>query len=163
MGNLSSGVYVYSVEEDSSVIRRCVVVTAAIYLFGLAACGGDDDPVSPGPTPEVHKKTVEMIGTQFNPRVVTVNYGDTVVWVHRGQIPLLNIHTTTSGDWSTNTPDGLWDSDSLDVGETFMVVFDSTGTDIPGVVTHVDTTGTIPYYCIPHVIIPMEGVVVVNP
>ena len=84
----------------------------------------------------------------FGPKHITINYGDTVVWFNADS----RIHTTTSGD--TCTPDGLWDSGDLAGGQSFTVIFGSGG---------VDTTGVIPYICVPHCFADMVGTVTVKP
>lgn len=74
--------------------------------------------------------TVEMQDDIFVPDTITITEGDTIIWVNTGN----NVHTATSG---TNcTQDGYFDSGNIQAGGTYMFEF--------------DTTGEIPYYCIPH-------------
>lgn len=72
----------------------------------------------------------------FSPSAVNCNVGDHVVWVWTG-----GSHSSTSGDSSTITPDGKWDSGlqsgaAGSGGASFN--WKSTG------------AGTFPYYCTPH-------------
>lgn len=86
--------------------------------------------------------TVEAIDNEFVPEDITVQEGDTVLWVNNGTI----IHTTTSG---TNCDaDGTWDSGNMDPGEEFMYVFNE--------------SGDYPYFCIPHCAVGMTGSVTVE-
>ncbi len=65
----------------------------------------------------------------FSPSSVTIHPGDTVRWTWGG-----NFHSSTSG--IPGAPNGIWDSGILTQGATFSHTFNS--------------TGTFPYYCIPH-------------
>lgn len=73
---------------------------------------------------------VQMIDYEFSPSSITISVGDMVTWRNNGS----EIHTSTSGD--PCTPDGIWDSDSLQPGDTFQFTFTS--------------PGDYPYFCIPH-------------
>ena len=89
---------------------------------------------------QVH--TVSMVDNEFVPADITVQEGDTVIWVNDGS----NIHTTTSG---TNcTSDGNWDSGNMETGEEFGFIF--------------STAGDYPYFCIPHCGLAMDGSVTVE-
>jgi plastocyanin len=94
------------------------------------------------------RKIVQVRNNFFSPRDVTVAVGDTVVWFNAGSAG----HTSTSG--TSCTSDGLWDSGSLSSGDSFQVIFDQ---------NHVNVTGGIPYFCIPHCTVGMVGSVTVNP
>ncbi len=85
---------------------------------------------------------VDMLNFVFAPESLTINQGDTVLWINTQ-----GIHTTTSG--VTGVPDGLWDSGTMSSGDSFAFVF--------------DTTGTFPYYCTFHWSGGMVGVIFVNP
>lgn len=86
--------------------------------------------------------TVEMVDDAFVPADITVQEGDTVLWINMGN----NVHTTTSG---TNCEeDGIWNSGNLNSGEGYGVVFSD--------------AGDYPYYCIPHCAIGMTGSVTVE-
>jgi plastocyanin len=79
----------------------------------------------------------------FVPRAVNANVGDKIVWVWAG-----SGHTSTSGDSSTVTSDGHWDSGFVfTIGAGFM--------------WRVTGGGTFLYYCSPHAP-PMAGRVIVN-
>jgi len=58
----------------------------------------------------------------FDPGVVNINIGDTVIWENKGAVP----HTTTSGNNCTS--DGKWDSGLLQPVQEFQRVFDEAGT-----------------------------------
>lgn len=88
--------------------------------------------------------TVTMVNYEFQPSTMTIMQGDTVMWVNQAS---LQQHTTTSGSNCSNS--GLWNSGLLSPGETFMYVFDS--------------TGTFPYFCIPHCALGMTGTITVDP
>lgn len=89
---------------------------------------------------QVH--TVQVVNNEFVPEDITVQEGDTVLWVNNGTIA----HTTTSG---TNCDaDGTWDSGNMDPGEEFMYVFSE--------------DGSFPYFCIPHCAVGMTGSVTVE-
>jgi plastocyanin len=65
----------------------------------------------------------------FSPSSVTIHPGDMVRWTWGA-----TFHSTTSG--IPGAPNGIWDSGILNQGATFTRTFNS--------------TGTFPYYCIPH-------------
>jgi plastocyanin len=65
----------------------------------------------------------------FSPSSVTIHPGDTVRWTWGA-----SFHSSTSG--VPGAPNGIWDSGILSQGATFSHTFSS--------------TGTFPYYCIPH-------------
>jgi nitrite reductase (NO-forming) len=83
--------------------------------------------------------------TAFDPIDLTVPVGTTVRWTNLDSVA----HTVTSGtsDGSTGTPDGIFDSPFLDLGDTFTFTFTE--------------PGTYPYYCKPHPW--MKGTVTVTP
>src|SRR4051794_24747290 len=60
--------------------------------------------------------TVGQGGTNFNPRTVTIQGGDTVKWTWAG-----NNHSATSGN--PNTPNGIFDSGIHNNGFTFSFTF----------------------------------------
>jgi plastocyanin len=78
----------------------------------------------------------------FNPKTITVNVGDTVVWQNTGAFE----HTATSG--AACAPDGTFDSGPLSPGESFSFTFNE--------------PGSYPYYCIPHCAFGMTGSVMVT-
>lgn len=75
--------------------------------------------------PAAAEIAVDAADFKFEPKVVTVNVGDTVVWTNTGKVP----HTVTASD-------GSWDSGRLEPGKSFSHTFDS--------------PGTVAYYCKPH-------------
>ena len=86
---------------------------------------------------------VDMVGLTFVPDTLTINQGDSVLWVNTSAI----VHTTTSG--VNGIPDGYWDSGSMAANDSFAF--------------HFDSAGAFPYYCIPHWALGMIGLVVVTP
>jgi plastocyanin len=61
--------------------------------------------------------TVLIQGFAFVPDTITINQGDSVVWINNDGVP----HTSTSDE-------GLWDSGTLNNGESYILGFDSSGT-----------------------------------
>ncbi|MFQ6618905.1 MAG: plastocyanin/azurin family copper-binding protein [Fidelibacterota bacterium] len=78
---------------------------------------------------------VSISGFAFNPPTVAVKEGDTVRWTNQDAAP----HTSTSDS-------GIWDSGTLNQGESFSFQF--------------NTSGTYTYYCTIHPT--MKGTVVVE-
>jgi plastocyanin len=73
---------------------------------------------------------VDMTDFSFDPDSVTVDQGDTVVWINQ----VTTNHTTTSG--VPCTPDGIWDSGLMAQNDSFSYVF--------------EFPGDYPYFCTPH-------------
>ena len=135
----------HNLDKEIILTRFVVLALAALSLMG---CSADSENPAKPPTSSATKNIVQVGNNFFSPKNLTIARGDTVVWFNAGSAG----HTSTSGTGCA--PDGLWDSGSLGGGESFAVVFDATG---------VDTTGTIPYYCIPHCGVGMVGSVTINP
>ncbi len=122
-------------------------LAALVLALGLAACSDNSGgPVSPPPSTD-HYHIVQIMDNSFSPKDLTISVGDTVQWVNLGSVQ----HTSTSGPGCT--ADGSWNSGLLSHGGTFEVIFDS---------NHVNRTGTIPYFCIPHCAFGMKGTIAVN-
>src|SRR5437660_12409879 len=85
--------------------------------------------------------TVGNGGFFFSPASVTINPGDTVRWTWSS-----SGHSTTSGN--PCTPNGLWDSGTLNQGAMFTHTFNS--------------VGSFPYFCTPHCSLGMTGMVTVS-
>lgn len=112
----SEGVFDYYCDYHSGMTGRITVVAAAAA-------------------------TVQQLpGRIFQPATVTINVGQTVLWVNDDTMA----HTTTSG--TPGSPDGLFDSGDMPPGATFAYTF--------------STAGTFPYYCDYHSA--MTGQVIVN-
>ena len=129
---------------------RTTIVSAVfiVMLAGLLGCGDDsNDPVKPKPSRE-HFKIVQARDNVFSPVDLVISVGDTVQWQNVGSMP----HTSTSG--AGCTADGLWNSGSLSSGQTFTAIFDA---------SHINQTGTLPYFCTFHCVLNMKGTVTVNP
>lgn len=81
-----------------------------------------------------HYHTIEIKQMKFNPQELTVEKGDTVVWVNNG----ITAHDVTE------QPDGKWTSASMPVGTSWQMVVDETSD----------------YYCSIHVV--MKGKLMVK-
>ena len=141
------------------IVRMFVTALVAALVFGSSAfvsCGGGGGgggggPVAPPGSPTT--KVVNMVGSPggfaFSPRNLTIDRGDTVIWFNATAV----IHTTTEGTGCTpQSP--LWNSGNLASGDMFMAIFGSAG---------IDTTGMLPYFCIPHCAQGMTGTLTINP
>ncbi len=108
-------------------------------------------PVYPTPIPMVTPAPtgagmVVMRNLAFNPAMITIHVGQTVMWRNDDGVQ----HTATSGSCSNGvcTPLPGWDSGILNPGQSFSQQF--------------TTTGTFPYYCRIHGAM-MQGTIVVVP
>lgn len=103
-----------------SKFRRTAVAAIALALLAVSAFAG-------AASAHVAAKdvAVSVIDNAFEPKTITINAGDTIVWTNNGA----RNHTVTASD-------GSWDSGRLAPGQTFSRKFDN--------------PGTIAYYCIPH-------------
>jgi plastocyanin len=102
---------------------------------------------TPGATPpSTGQTTIAIQNFAFNPATVTVHVGATVAWRNDDSAP----HTSTSGacPGGACTPNGMWDSGTLNPGQSFSRVF--------------NTAGTYTYYCKIHGA-SMQGTVMVMP
>ena len=135
--------------ERVKTVQPRALSICLVFLASVVACEDDSrTPVEVRPESTATKRVVLMRDSFFSPKDIVIEYGDTVVWFSAGGVS----HTSTSGTGCTS--DGLWGSPFLVAGESYSVVFDSTG---------VDSVGVIPYYCIPHCFINMTGTVTINP
>jgi plastocyanin len=82
---------------------------------------------------------VSMIENVFVPETLSIETGDTVMWINNGSIS----HTATSGTGCSS--DGLWDSGLISPGNSFSFAFDS--------------AADYPYFCIPHCNLGMIGLI----
>ena len=129
--------------------KKVGLLLSVAFAMGVATCSDDsENPMAPAPNGTAVRRVVLMKDNFFSPVSLTIRRGDTIAWLNAGT----TVHTSTSGT-SCNW-DGLWDTGLLNTGESFAVVFDSTG---------VDTVGAIPYYCIPHCRVGMTGTVTITP
>ncbi len=86
---------------------------------------------------------VDMVGLAFVPDTLSINEGDSVLWVNTSAL----VHTTTSG--TGGVPNGYWDSGLMSPNDSFAF--------------HFDSAGSFPYFCIPHWTLGMVGLVTVSP
>lgn len=87
-------------------------------------------------------------GTLFVPSTVSLNIGDHVVWVWKG----VNSHTVASGDGSTGTKSGLFDSDPTDFGTNQFTRFSWKST----------LSGSVPFFCAIHGALGMVGTLTIT-
>lgn len=88
---------------------------------------------------------VQQVNLTFSPSEITVVEGDTVRWVHGGQS-----HTVTSGTGAADPEVGdLFDAPLNAANPIFEYVF--------------TTAGDVPYFCRPHELMGMDGMVHVEP
>lgn len=86
--------------------------------------------------------TISIYNMSFEPASLTISAGEKVVWINKSTMD----HTCTSG---TNcSKDGKWNSGYLSQYQSFSYVFDS--------------VGTYNYFCIPHCLSGMKGVIIVK-
>ena len=90
------------------------VVSVAVVALGLLLLGRPDV-AADVPKPVTHTVTIE--GTGFQPAMLTVKAGDSVVWVNKDPFP----HTATSGtggfDSDAILPDKSWTYIPMTKGE----------------------------------------------
>lgn len=86
--------------------------------------------------------TVWIYNMSFEPVVLTISSGDKVVWVNKSNID----HTITSG--GDCTKDGKWNSGYFGHNQSYSYIFDS--------------VGTYNYFCIPHCLSGMKGVIIIK-
>ena len=101
---------------------------------------------TPGPTPTPGAGTANVVlqNIAYNPQSLTIKVGTTVTWRNAETNGMQ--HTVTSG--TPNAPSGMFDSGTLNPGQTFQFTF--------------TTPGTFAYYCRIHGAA-MTGTVVVTP
>ena len=119
-----------------------------IFVFAvgtlLLACGGDDSTApADGST---FDGTIRVIDNRFSPASVTISVGDSITWRWEGS----HSHTVTQGTSDSAPPiaQKLFDS-PLQITGTFGYRFTA--------------TGTVPYYCRPHLTQGMKATVTVQP
>ena len=101
-------------------MRRLLCLVALSFLALLVfvpVAGAQQQPqdMMAQTTPKMWSVDIEDF--DFEPADVAIQPGDTVMWVNRGNTP----HTVTSDD-------GLFDSEALNPGESFMFTFPEAGT-----------------------------------
>ena len=111
---------------------------ACLFLLVLPACGG----ATPAAAPDAAKQAV-IAGFAFDPEELRISVGDTVRWTNEDDIA----HTVTSGrpkkqgvpgvsEDRPASPDGAFDSGSLELDDTFEY--------------EAETPGTYRYFCSIH-------------
>ena len=106
-----------------------LIALAALVLV-VAACGGGEEKVSPGGAlqAEVPGRGAEV--RNFTHQDLTVPVGTRVIWTNRDLV----MHTSTSG--LSPSPDGVWDTGTINAGLSASITM--------------DTVGTFPYFCTIH-------------
>ncbi|MGE5499035.1 MAG: plastocyanin/azurin family copper-binding protein [Syntrophothermus sp.] len=112
-----------------------------VFIF-YSGCKKSDTSTNPNPgTGNSNQNQVLMQGNRFSPAGISVTAGTTVTWVNKDSYA----HTVTSG--SPGSPDGKFDSGTIEANGTYSYKF--------------DTKGTFSYYCKIHQDI-MTGTVTVQ-
>jgi plastocyanin len=91
----------------SSKRVELAVLAAALSLL-LASAAAQDPKPKPKPRPKPVTHTVVTEGLKFQPETLTINLGDSVVWVNKDPFP----HTATSKA-------GGFDSKQIDAGKSW--------------------------------------------
>lgn len=125
---------------------RAAILTGLVVLAGGIACGGGSDDGGPPPS---GRKTVLVDNNVFQPRIVSIEPGDTIIWswvtnsVDHNVISLYTPNFTSKG---TNVlpGSGTNEVDFFDAPESHQVIFPSAGDYWYFCSTHgtSDTTGT---------------------
>lgn len=84
---------------------------------------------TPLPSPAQSQVTASIIDYDYQPLNLTIPVGTTVTWVNRGREP----HTATHGVSPRKDPNPLWDSGTLNAGQSFSFTFAQ--------------PGAFPYFC----------------
>lgn len=91
----------------------------------------------PTPTSIPKPKAVTSFISNFSLEDRKISVGTKVTWVNQDEYE----HTTTSG--ASGSPTDIWDSNSLNQGDSFSFTFTETGTFIYFCRIHTYMTGTI--------------------
>lgn len=106
-------------------IRNGFVILGFLGLLGIGCNGMYTSPaINPGPN------EVFMRYTMFEPQSISVPVNTTITWTNMDAMP----HTATSG--TPGSPTGLFNSGTLNEGQTFSFMF--------------TVAGAYPYYCLVH-------------
>ncbi len=111
-------------------LRHCTVLAVLAIVVSLAA-----------PALAV-THNIDITLTQFNPPLLTINVGDTVVWRNNSFLQ----HTVTSGN--SCSPNSIFNSGVMDPDVVFSYTFNA--------------TGSFPYFCILHCLAGMRGTITVD-
>jgi len=135
-----------------------VVVSLAILLCGLRSASATSPSTSNGPV-----VNVSIRDYSFDPKSITFGSPNTtsgefvtVVWTNDGSVS----HTVTSGNGTTGTPDGLFNSGTLAPGQTFTLQVNQT---MYARILAKYPDGTVPYFCKFHYSLGMVGEMTVSP
>ena len=95
--------------KKAAVLAVLALALSTFFLFEAASLAG-----AANTAPQVH--TVLIEGMRYQPEGVTVNTGDTVVWINRDMVP----HTATSSS-------GRFDSNEIAPGKSWTHTVRATG------------------------------------
>jgi plastocyanin len=115
--------------------------SASNHSNTFIAMNDQNEPLGPG-FRSAMTHTVKMVNYKFEPSSLTINPGDTVVWMNTTEM----IHTSTSGTNCAN--DGNWNSGNVEPGKEFKHVFTN--------------PGSYSYFCMPHCLSGMTGTIQVG-
>jgi plastocyanin len=130
-----------------------VVISLAILLYSSLRFASATSPsASSGPVINVaiHDYSFDPQSITFGSPNNTSGEFATVVWTNDGSVS----HTVTSGNGTTGTPDGLFNSGTLAPGQTFTLQVNQT---MYALILAKYPDGTVPYYCSFHYSLGMVG------
>jgi plastocyanin len=134
-----------------------VVICLAALLSRLRLASATSPSTSSGPV-----INVSIYDDYFSPKSITIESPNstsgefaTVVWTNDGSVD----HTVTSGNDTTGTPDGLFNSGSLNPGQTFTLQVNQTMYDR---ILAKYPNGAVPYFCSFHYSLGMVGEITVT-
>jgi len=131
---IAGGLYFYDFSAPSSNSNKQESVSGFLFVEPTTEPSIKNQPQSPPPgTMPVATHSVSMINFSFNPKILTINKGDSVVWTNQDSAP-------------HNVGIGGSESPILSNGQTFVFVFDN--------------SGTFDYYCPLHP--SMKGTIIVK-
>lgn len=141
--------------------RRAVLAGVGAAAGGLAGCAGV---LGPSCGDEPHD--VGMTASEFEPRELTVEVGETVRWLNTSQ----RAHTVTA--YGSQLPEGaaFFASGGYDSTQAAREAWRDQGDETRGGAIYTcdafehtfETPGTFPYFCIPHLQAGMVGTIVVE-
>lgn len=130
-----------------------VVISLAILLYSnLRFASATSPSASSGPVINVaiHDYSFDLQSITFGSPNSTSGEFVTVVWTNGGSVS----HTVTSGNGTTGTPDGLFNSGTLAPGQMFTLQVNQT---MYARILAKYSNGTVPYFCSFHYSLGMVG------
>lgn len=109
------------------------LIGVALIVLAAAACSSEEGTTTTTAAGTATEAAVSIADFTFSPSAVTVAVGQTVTWTNDdGGLA----HTSTS-------PDGVWNSGTLQPGDTFSFAFEEAGTFDYACNIHPSMSGTI--------------------